>query len=670
MPTAVTTPKNPLDPSVLSRIDKQYEAFYNKFMADAPRIDEVPWDPEVRTKPAVPGGEAAIPVAKIEDINLGEFSIRVFYPLEQPEQGQPGVFMWYHGGGMVLGGINAENAFCTRVANSARCVVVAIDYRMAPEYLFPVGHDDSWTAFKWVYENGKDKLGVDINKFGIGGSSSGGNLSAFISHKAGLEGIPIQFMVLGVPVIDNTANGKTHKSWDVSRNCPGLPVPKMEWYRDYYLPNHKDRSDPRASPIFATEEEFKASVDDVFIALGELDLLRSEGEKYAEKLKSFGKNVELTIYPGVPHAVQAMDAVMDISRVLIKDMCTYIAVKFGRSPGDVSMEDLYPNGVEIGIPQIEGGEPWLKLKTPMVLGEAPIYRAEDSTLHYVDCLKEPAELHILKLDPKTGELAQGITEPRILKLEESVTVQFFRENKPKSYIVAYFAGVGILNEETGKLEILKEIIPKNERDIRRFNDGGIDCKGRFWLAEIDRKALSFGGPGKLPKNYGEPLGRLWRFDPDGSLHQMEKGLVCGNGLAWSPDNKTMYLNDSAAGLIFAYDFDVESGNISNKRLFIDRRNTYGEPDGMVADVQGNLWIAMWGSSRVMCFSPQGKHLKDIKFTARNMACTTWGGPNYDTLYIASASDRRPNKKNQNDDGGHLFKYHVGIKGLPKYKFKG
>lgn len=170
----------------------------------------------------------------------------------------------------------------------------------------------------------------------------------------------------------------------------------------------------------------------------------------------------------------------------------------------------------------------------MVLGEAPIYRAEDSTLHYVDCLKEPAELHILKLDPTTGEAQDG--QPRIIQLEESVTVQFFRENKP-GYICAYFAGVAFLDEETGKLEILKEIIPQDERSIRRFNDGGVDVMGRFWLAEIDRKALSL-GMGRLPQDYGEPLGRLWRYDPDGSLHLMEKGLVCGNGLAWSPDNKT------------------------------------------------------------------------------------------------------------------------------------
>ncbi len=125
----------------------------------------------------------------------------------------------------------------------------------------------------------------------------------------------------------------------------------------------------------------------------------------------------------------------------------------------------------------------------------------------------------------------------MVKLEDSVTVAFFRKNKPGSYICAYFQGVAFMDEATGKLEVVKEIIPTSDRGIRRFNDGGVDAKGRFWLAEIDRVAMAY-GPNQCPASHGEPIGRLWRYDPDGSLHLMEKGIICGNGLAWSPDNKT------------------------------------------------------------------------------------------------------------------------------------
>jgi sugar lactone lactonase YvrE len=194
------------------------------------------------------------------------------------------------------------------------------------------------------------------------------------------------------------------------------------------------------------------------------------------------------------------------------------------------------------LESIDGGKAWYKCYQPMVLGEAPIYRASDSTLHWVDCLVNH-ELQILEVDPETGD-AKG--EARVVKLEDSVTVAFFRKNVPGSYICAYYQGVAFMDEKTGKLDILKEIIPKSKRSEFRFNDGGVDAKGRFWLAEIDCKAMAY-GPNQLPESYGEPKGSLWRYDPDGSLHQMEKGgVICGNGLGWSPDNKTFYYHDSVA----------------------------------------------------------------------------------------------------------------------------
>ena len=179
------------------------------------------------------------------------------------------------------------------------------------------------------------------------------------------------------------------------------------------------------------------------------------------------------------------------------------------------------------LESIDGGKAWYKSCQPMALGEAPIYRASDSTLHWVDCLQEPAELHILEVDPVSGDARE---KARVIKLEDSVTVAFFRKDVPASYICAYYQGVAFMDEKTGKLEIVKEIIPTSQREEFRFNNGGVDAKGRFWLAEIDKKAMAH-GPNQLPESYGPPKGRLWRYDPDGSLHEMEKrGIICGNGL--------------------------------------------------------------------------------------------------------------------------------------------
>lgn len=283
----------------------------------------------------------------------------------------------------------------------------------------------------------------------------------------------------------------------------------------------------------------------------------------------------------------------------------------------------------------------------MVLGESPIYRASDSTLHWVDCLITPPELHILHLDPTTH---QPLGPSKRLPLSDSVSVLFFRQSHPKSYICAYYQGIAFLDEDTGKLEVVKEIIPAQERGLRRFNDGGVDAKGRLWLAEIDVRAAaavdavaSDEGKERVLEELGEPVGRLWRYDPDGTLHLMDRGVICGNGVGWSPDWKnsecfsslcfyffffeesvffcvrgerereakkpthpdhhlasykdnptdsgekkthpktTVYFNDSVGKKVFAYNFHLESGTISHKRLLIDQTNSPGEPDGMVIE---------------------------------------------------------------------------------------
>ena len=108
--------------------------------------------------------------------------------------------------------------------------------------------------------------------------------------------------------------------------------------RDQYLPQEDDRSSPVASPLLAPDESFQSCVNRVYIAVAELDLLRSEGEAYAAKLRSFGKDVDFRTYPGVPHAVQAMDGVLDVARRWIKDMCVYVAMQFGKHQADVMME--------------------------------------------------------------------------------------------------------------------------------------------------------------------------------------------------------------------------------------------------------------------------------------------------------------------------------------------
>lgn len=139
------------------------------------------------------------------------------------------------------------------------------------------------------------------------------------------------------------------------------------------------------------------------------------------------------------------------------------------------------------------------------------------------------------MDPDTGI---PTNEARILPLADSISVAAFRKDQPGSYIAAYYQGICFLDEKSGNFEVLHEIIPIEERSERRFNDGGVDAAGRFWISEIDLSQITF-PPGKVPPGQDEAKGRLWRYDPDGNLHLMlPGGIICGNGVAWSPDNKT------------------------------------------------------------------------------------------------------------------------------------
>ncbi|PLB42383.1 SMP-30/gluconolactonase/LRE family protein [Aspergillus candidus] len=300
------------------------------------------------------------------------------------------------------------------------------------------------------------------------------------------------------------------------------------------------------------------------------------------------------------------------------------------------------------------------------LGEGPFYRASDSTLHWFDCLATPCELYILPVDPDTGA-PRG--EARVLPLADSVTVAGFRKDKPGSYIAAYYQGVCTVDEETGRIDVVREIIPTDQRDNLRFNDGGVDAGGRFWLAEMDLQAMKYGLDG-VPESYGTPKGRLWRYDPDGSLHCMiDGGITCGNGVTWSPDNKTMYVNDSAALHVYAYDFDLETGGISNRRILVDERQwSGGAPDGMVADTQGNLWIAVYATRRVMVFRPDGTHLRDVEFPARDVTCTTWGGKDHNILYVTSGTNHSGTHPS-GEEGGPVYMFRPGdARGQAKYEF--
>lgn len=321
-------PPYPLHPSVEPLLDPQYVEFYNKYIINNQQVQYQPVEASRSSGTLIPGGADQLEMASIKDYTIQRVetspgdtpvSVRVFTPKgEAPEGGWP-AFLYMHGGGWVLGNINTENVHCTHWAEHGKCVVISVDYRLAPEDPFPAAVDDTWEAYLWLVQ-GKSGLNINLQKLAAGGSSAGGNLTAVLTHMINeREELPqLKFQLLIVPVCDNTASKETYDTWSKYEFTAALPADKMMWYRYKYLPNQSDWSSPRASPIFYPDSSFK-KCPPAHIAVAGLDVLSGEGEKYREKLQANGVSVTFKSYPGVPHPVMAMNGVLDKGKQLVSE---------------------------------------------------------------------------------------------------------------------------------------------------------------------------------------------------------------------------------------------------------------------------------------------------------------------------------------------------------------
>lgn len=193
--------------------------------------------------------------------------------------------------------------------------------RLAPENPWPAAVHDCWEALLWLIADGPSRLAIKTSQIATGGSSAGGNLAAIITHKALTLSLPVHFraQLLSVPVTDNTATVTTNEAYRLYEHTPALPAAKMVWYRDHYLPNEPDRAHPEASPLFYTGDW--SLLPPALVMVGELDVLRTEGEQYAAKLRDAGVEVDLQVMKGMPHPFLAMDGVLKEGKRSITLMC-------------------------------------------------------------------------------------------------------------------------------------------------------------------------------------------------------------------------------------------------------------------------------------------------------------------------------------------------------------
>ncbi|WP_421853574.1 SMP-30/gluconolactonase/LRE family protein [Oricola sp.] len=217
-------------------------------------------------------------------------------------------------------------------------------------------------------------------------------------------------------------------------------------------------------------------------------------------------------------------------------------------------------------------------------------------------------------------------------------------------------GIERWHSATGRFDLLHAPEPDGRT---RFNDGKVDPMGRFWA-------------GTMPlaeEDFDKPLGNLYRFDPDGSLHTMETGLTISNGLDWFADGKTMILTDTKRLRIYAYDFDMATGAISSRREFIRTDPDHGIPDGLTIDADGDIWSAGISGGCLLRYAPSGALKEKIDIATASPTSVAFGGPALDRLYVTSA--RFHLKPGEEDRlAGSLAMIDPGCRGRPTNVFAG
>lgn len=280
------------------------------------------------------------------------------------------------------------------------------------------------------------------------------------------------------------------------------------------------------------------------------------------------------------------------------------------------------------------------------LGEGPVWDVAQQRLYFIDsmdgrvfrCTAEATELRAWDVPGKIGSLAL--------------------RKDGEGAIVSLDKGFWLLDFSTGDCELLHD--PEPGMDTTRINDGKCDRAGRFFAGSMDTMEEG-------------PKGALYRVDPDLSVTKVDEGIICSNGPCFSPDDKTFYFTDTWTGEVWAYDYDISSGAISNRRTFakVDTSNG-GAADGATVDAEGFYWTALVYDGRLCRFAPDGTLEREIEMLVKKVTSVQFGGPNLDVLYVTSMA--KPPLPRFPDDGvqrGSLFAITgLGIQGVPEPRFGG
>ena len=290
------------------------------------------------------------------------------------------------------------------------------------------------------------------------------------------------------------------------------------------------------------------------------------------------------------------------------------------------------------------------------LGEGPVWDADTGVLWWLDGTgRRVGKPSLWRLHPKTGRVANW-------SLDHDVGALAVRENG--QLVLALDRGFYFFDPETGKLELIAPVEADQPRS--RLNDGKVDRRGRFFAGGMDdREELAVCG--------------LWRLDPELTVTRVEEGIICTNGPCWSPDDETFYVADTFVDEFWAYDYDIDAGSLSNKRVFADTKGVPGVPDGSTVDAEGCLWNAELISGDLVRYDPDGNVERKIGLPVRNITSVMFGGDDLDEIYVTSMArvkhpavhDRFRADAKPQFGAGSLFRVSgLGIRGIPEPRFAG
>lgn len=283
------------------------------------------------------------------------------------------------------------------------------------------------------------------------------------------------------------------------------------------------------------------------------------------------------------------------------------------------------------------------------LGESPLYRASDDTFFFVDIQNQ-----LVHAVPA----AESWEARKTYQLDECVTRLHAVAGRDDVLAVQTRLGLALFSLGPGALKPLANIAHQDASldDKVRMNDGGIDARGRWWA-------------GTMALDEEAPVGRLWCVGQQGASSadapvRALDGLVdtpVPNGPVWSPDDGVMYASETPGGKVFRYDYDVESGAATNRRLFAQLEGG-GMPDGLAVDAEGHVWVAANSQGKLVRFSPAGEPVASCTVPGAKMtSCPAFGGEDMKTLFITSIAAE--------GSTGHVYRVKVDVPGIKRHEFE-